>query len=489
VSELTPELSGVLLGAMVLYIAVLFGIAWWARGRIHTTDDYFVAGRQLSLGLSTATLFATWFGAGTLLAATDEVRREGVRAAALDPWGAGVCLLLAGFFLAARLWRMELLSLPDYFGRRFGARAELLSAILLVPGYFGWIAAQFVALAGMLQLFFGLDLWMGILLVSAIGTGYTLIGGMWSVTLTDALQMALLCVGLAALLVAVSSELGGPVAGVERILRETPEAMLQPIPLDDTKSLLGWLALFCAGSLGNLPSQELMQRMFSARSAAVARMSCLMAGFGYLLIGCGPILLGLASNLLLPDQADRAILPALSALFLDPWLAVVFVITIMSAVLSTIDSAILAPASVVARNLMPKRALTAPQALRRDRLAVVFVAAASVAAALFGEDAYSLLESAYEIGLVSLLVPVVLGLATPRGGEPSSLAAMGLGTGLWLVHVGAGWEWLAEPWLAPDLTLPVGLSCAAIAAAAYAAVLLVDRLRRGPRRLRSTDSG
>ena len=144
-----PVLMGVVLGVNVV---VLFAVGFWARGRTETSEDYLVAGRRLGIPLATATLFATWFGAGTLLVATQEVRVEGLRAAALDPLGAGVCLIVAGAFFAAPLWRMKLLTIVDFYRVRFGPRAEKLAAVLMVPGYFGWIAAQFVALASVLQL-------------------------------------------------------------------------------------------------------------------------------------------------------------------------------------------------------------------------------------------------------------------------------------------------------------------------------------------------
>jgi Na+/proline symporter len=278
----------------------------------------------------------------------------------------------------------------------------------------------------------------------------------------------LLCLGLGALVAAVANELGGPAASLARIAEDTPAALLTPVPLDALVPLLGWLGLFCAGALGNLPGQDLAQRIFSARSANIARWACLCAGGAYLLIGCAPIFLGLAANLLLPDETESAILPALAGLFLEPWLAVVFVVTILSAVLSTIDSAILAPAAVIARNLVPAGLRDDDSSLRVEYAAVLGVAVVSLGVALLGADAYSLLEGAYEIGLVSLLVPLVCGLAGRRGDERSALAAMGVGTTLWLIHIVAGWEWIADPWLAEaGVRLPVGITSAVVAALAY----------------------
>ncbi len=459
--------------ALVVNVVLLFGLAFWVRGRIATSEDYLVAGRRLGVPLAAATLFATWFGAGTLLVATDEVRTEGVRAAALDPIGAGFCLLLAGAFFAVPLWRMKLITLVDFYRVRFGPRAETLGAFLMVPGYFGWIAAQFVALALLLELLFGIDPALGLLIVATVGTGYTLIGGMWSVVVTDALQAALLVIGLVVIAVAALLALGtGDVtAGWLRLVEETPPDRLALVPHEDIESVLGWLAVLAAGALGNLPGQDLMQRIFASRSATVARRACLLAGLAYLVLGAIPVGLGLTAALLAPGD-ERAILPILAGLLLHPVGAVIFVLAIMSAVLSTIDSAILAPAGVIAENLLRRLPQRRISRLGLDQICVLGVSLASLAVAYLGEDAWTLLETAYEVGLVSLLVPLVMGLASSRGREPAALAAMTVGTLLWLAHLLIGWEWFAEPWLRDGvgLVLPVGLSCAVCALVAYLGV-------------------
>jgi solute:Na+ symporter, SSS family len=462
-SELSRLLALVLAG----YVAVMFGLGLVARRRIGTVEDFVVAGRRLPLLLAWPTLLATWFGAGTLLIATDEVRAEGLVRGALDPFGAGACLLLAGWLLAARLWGMSLLTLPDFFGRRFGPRAEWLSAVLMVPGYFGWIAAQFVAVAGLLHLFFDIPVVWGIAIAAAVGMGYTLLGGMWSVTLTDAVQMGLVVLGLGVLGWEALSALGGGsgAVGMARLWEETPPGHLQVIPLEDAVALLGWLGVFAAGALGNLPGQDLTQRIFAARSARVARAACLLAGASYLVLGLAPLLMGLAANLLLPGEAAGPTLPLLAHLFLEPRFAVLLLLAVLSAVLSTIDSAILSPATVLAENVW-RRADRASPRIAHHRLAVVLVTGCSVAVAYLGEDAYSLLESAYEVGLVSLFVPLLIGIRSRRGGERAALTSMAVGTGLWLVHRVAGWEHFVEPL---GGSLPVGLTCAAVGGLAYAA--------------------
>jgi len=452
---------------VVAYVVIMFAVSLWARGRIETEEDYLVAGRRLPLWLAWPSLFATWFGAGTLLTAAEEVRADGLRAAALDPFGAGVCLVLAGLFFAKPLWKMNLLTLADFYRRRFGPKAELFSALIMVPSYFGWIAAQFVALAGVLQLFFGLDPAWGVLLVAIVGTGYTLIGGMWSVTLTDAIQVALVLLGLGALAFNVAAHLGdgAPVAGLQRVLTETPSDKLVLIPSETAVVFLPWLAAFSAGALGNLPGQDLMQRVFASRSANTARAACLVAGGVYLSVGLVPLFLALSVDLL-GVAPGGSILPALAELFLQPAVAIIFVVAVMSAVLSTIDSAILSPAGVLAQNILPR--VSRLPSLRLNQLSVVGVAVASLALAYGGQNAYELLESAYELGVAGLLVPMVMGVYVKRGGETAALASMGCGMLVWGLHMLLGWSELLQPWLTPlGVALPIGLASAVLGLIAY----------------------
>lgn len=444
------DLGWLLGGTLVLYVAALYALAIRVQGRIQSHEDFLVAGRRLGLPLCTATLLATWFGAGTILTATDEIRREGLERAALEPFGAGFCLILAGLFFARPLWEMKLLTVSDFFRRKYDRRAEVLSAAIMVPSYFGWVAAQFVALAGMLQLFFGLDMTAGILLVAVVATGYTLLGGMWSVTLTDAFQMALILIGLLALGHASLSELGGGsvVTGASRLWSETPPEMRRPFPTGSAQQALEWLAVFAVGALGNIPGQDLMQRVFAARSSRIAARACCLGGAMYVLFGLVPVGLGLAARITFPEDVEQAVLPALAHGFLAPVPAVVFTVVLASAVLSTIDSAILSPASVLSQNLLEhvNRGFLKPLVL--NRLSVVVVAVASLGFAFAGESAYALLEDAYELPLVGMFVPLVMGIyAKPRSALPA-IASMSAGLFLWLLHYFADWSYFFEPWTA-----------------------------------------
>lgn len=459
--------TGILGVVMGGYVLLMLGVSAFAQRQVHDVEDFVVAGRRLGLGLSSATLLATWFGAGTLLTASNEVRARGVEAATLDPLGAGLCLILVGVFFAGPLWREKLTTLPELFGRRYGARAEVLGSLLMIPPYMGWIAAQFMALAGMLTLFFGLPTSAGVLLVALVGLGYTLLGGMWAVTLTDAAQLILVVLGLVLISAEALGHLGqgSTRVGWEALWAMTPAQHKVLVPTQDAPKFLAWLGVLSAGSLGNIPSQDVMQRVFSARSASVARWACLIAGTMYITLGAMPVMLGLAVALISPAQTEDPVLPVLASILLHPALAIVFVLMLMSAVLSTIDSAILAPATVLSRNLLKRLpVLSGVDELRLNRASVLTITVISVIVAFMGKSAYSLLESGYELGMVSLLAILIFGVYGKRHSEAGALLSMSAGTLVWFGHKLLGVETFFG---VAGFVLPLGLCCSILALIGY----------------------
>ena len=132
-------------------------------------------------------------------------------------------------------------------------------------------------------------------MAAAVGTVYTLAGGMWSVTATDAAQIAIVLIGLAILAPTTLLQLGGGSigAGMTRLATELDPDMLTLVPRESIASVVRWLGLFCVAALGNLPGQDLGQRIFAAKSAQTAQRACWIAGVLYLLFGTVPVLLGL----------------------------------------------------------------------------------------------------------------------------------------------------------------------------------------------------
>jgi SSS family solute:Na+ symporter len=479
---ISPTVAWVLGAMLFAYLLGMYALSLWSKEKIENEEDYLVAGRRLPLTLAWATLLATWFGAGTMLSASEEVRRGGLVRAALDPVGAGLCLVLAGLFFARPLWRMNLLTFADFYRDKFGKRAEVLASLIMVPSYFGWVAAQYLALASVLELFFGVDRSVGLAIVAIVATSYTFWGGMWSVTLTDAVQLVTVIVGLLVLGVSTVASLGGGdlAAGWGRLLAETPAPMLELVPTGDPGALSAWIGVVAVGALGNIPGPDLVSRISASRSETVAQRACLISGVLYFLLGAVPVVLGLASRILIPDAQGRSILPVLASTFLSPAMTVIFVLSLISAVLSTVTSAILAPSGVLAHNLLSrfsrKRSMLA---LNRD--AVLAVAAASLALAYGGQSAYQLLEDAYALPLAGLLVPLCAGIYGRRPRELCALVSMLVGVGLFMLHYVLDWDRFLAPLTGSwAVELPVALTTAIVSGVAYAVAGLLPQPELAP---------
>lgn len=418
---------------LACYLVVLFIVALWANRRVQNEADYIIAGRRLPFSLSTGTLLATWFGAGTLMTATDEIRVSGLEAAALEPYGAGLCLIVGGLFFARRLWESDVYTVSDVIRNGYGQGSEVISVIITVPAYFGWLAIQLVALAGILHVTLDIPMTAGVVGIAVISLAYTLLGGMWSVTITDSIQMLFIAAGVLWLGYVVIDALGAGslAAGVTELGERSPAKAMILIPRESLSELMGWVEVLLISMLGNIPSQELAQRIMAARSARIARNACLVSGALYMVLGTVPVLLGLAAQFLLPEDAKTAVLQQLAMRYLSPVMVILFAVSIFSVVMSTLTSGVLAPATILAQNLVRKLAPESVSSLALCRYCVVFVLLCSVLVALFGENAYSMLEASYGIGLVGLFVPFAGGVFGLTASDRAAIVAMSVGTAIW----------------------------------------------------------
>ena len=129
-----------------LYLLVSIAIGLYAARRVHSSQDYVVAGRSLPLYITTATVFATWFGSETVLGTSSTFIQEGLHGIVADPFGASLCLILVGVFFARKLYRMNLLTIGDFFRIKYGRGVELATSVAIMLSYLGWVSAQMCAL-------------------------------------------------------------------------------------------------------------------------------------------------------------------------------------------------------------------------------------------------------------------------------------------------------------------------------------------------------
>jgi len=255
----------VLVTFVIAYLLVTVTIGLLAARRVHGAKDYLVAGRSLPLYMNVATVFATWFGAETVLAVSATFAKDGLSGIPGDPFGATVCLVLAALLFSRLFYRLNLLTIGDFYKVRYGKSVEVLTSVAIVISYLGWTSAQLTALGLIIHVLSSgaIALNTAIMLGAAVVLVYTVFGGMWSVAFTDLFQSIVIVIGLVLVAVLVGDSAGG----MDKVLAQaSAEGKFVMFPAD--MDAAGWWAMagaFFAFAFGSIPQQDVFQRMTSAK--------------------------------------------------------------------------------------------------------------------------------------------------------------------------------------------------------------------------------
>lgn len=441
-----------IIAGLVVYLAIMLAIGLYASRRVESSADFVVAGRRLGIWLSTGTLAATWFGGGLCIGAASAAYSGGFLAVIADPFGAALCLFLAGLFYVRALRRTGVMTVASFFTHRFSRSSGLLASVCTIPAYVGWVASLMVAFGRILQSLAGVEPTTAILLGAAVVLVYTFAGGMWAVTLTDFVQLTILIVGMVVLTPILLSDMGGWSAIAAQI--PTERFFLYPHEGDAT-AWFGYVRDWLVIGLGNLAGQDLIQRTLSSRDDNIAVRSAYYSGLIYVTIGFLPVLLGMAGAVLLPDLADPdLVMIALAEHYLPTFALILFVGALVSALLSSADSALLAPASVVGWDILRH---FRPQADERtclivSRIAVVLFGLFALALALHKTSVYDLMVDSWSVLLATLFVPLTAGIWWSRANAAGSLASILVGAAAWLILLQ-----ITDTWPADLLAVPFAL--------------------------------
>ena len=431
-----------LIPLVLAYLALTIAIGLVAARRVKSSKDYLVAGRALPLYMNVATVFATWFGAETVLSISATFAKDGLAGIPGDPFGATTCLVLAALLFARLFYRMNLLTIGDFYKHRYGKGIEVLTSLSITISYLGWTSAQMTALGLVISTLSGglLALDHAILVGAAVVLVYTIFGGMWSVAFTDLLQTVVILIGLTLVAFLTSDMAGGFNKVIEQAAHDGKFAMF---PEDGA----GWWAMagaFFAFAFGSIPQQDVFQRMTSAKSENDAVRGTVIGSLVYFGFAFVPMFIAYAALVGHPElkelfagddpRAIQQILPNLVLGKMPTWAQVMFFGALLSAILSTASGALLAPTALFTENVLRPFAprLGDKQFLLLLRVVLVtFTAAALVFALNSTTTMYEMVQNAYNVTLVGAFVPLLAGSYWKRANTQGALLSVVLGIGTW----------------------------------------------------------
>ncbi len=416
-----------------LYILITLLVGLYAGRKVKTSADFVVAGRRLGIWLATGSLAATWFGGGVVVGAASEAYKRGFLGVIADPFGAALCLFLAGMFYVRIMRRMGLTTISGFFEIRYGKQAGVIAALCTIPAYVGWVASLLLAFGKVIHLIVGLDFTLAICLGTAVVLIYTAAGGMWAVTLTDFLQVGVLTIGLVIIFPLLIHDLGGWSA----IRAQIPDDRFFLFPRDaGFTEWFGYARDWLVIGLGNLAGQDLLQRSLSSRTEAVAQNSAYLAGLLYITVGLLPVFLGISATLVFPGLQDPdLVMMKLGMHYLSPFWMALFLGALVSALMSSADSALLAPASIIGSDLLRylRPDVSEVRILQVCRLSVPVLGLVALYLALAHNVVYTLMVDSWSILLATLFVPLTAGIWWSRANTPGALASILSGLTAWLL--------------------------------------------------------
>ncbi len=386
-----------------------------------------------------------------------------------DPFGASMCLILVGLFFAYKLYQRNLITLGDYYRQRFGRTIEVVCSVMIIFSYLGWVAAQVTALGLVFHMLAPdlISVQVGMFIGTAVVLVYTLYGGMWSVALTDFVQMIVIALGLLAIAWFAADLAGGAGKVIDYAARE---GKFQFFPGADAGGK-EWIFFFAAAitmMLGSIPQQDVFQRVMSSKNAETAVRGPVIGGTLYFLFALIPMFIVTAAVMVMGDQATallkddpQKVLPTLVMERMPALLQVAFFGALLSAIMSTASATLLAPSTTFVENILRniKPGMSDAATLRAMRISVLVFTAIVLTYAIVmqGTSIYELVSGAYQVPLVGAFVPLVFGLYWSRATTQGALASVVLGLGTWLLFIAAGWTEAFPQQLAGLLAALVGM--------------------------------
>jgi len=407
---------------MLAYLLVMVALGWWGMRKARTQEDFLVAGRRLGPGLYLGTLAAVVLGGASTIGTV----RLGYTYGISGLWlvfmlGLGIIVLSVAF--ARQISQLRAFTVTQILEQRYQASSRLIGGIVMAAYDLMVAVTATIAIGSVAEVVFGIPRIPAILCGGGVVILYSVIGGMWSLTLTDIIQFAIMTVGIFFILLPQSIDLAGGLAAMQNAL---PAGFFDLGHIGGSTILTYFLLYF----FGALIGQDIWQRLFTGRSEAVVRYAGLGAGIYCMLYGAACALIGAAARLLLPElEVAENAFAELTRLALAPGLRGLVVAAALAAIMSTASACLLASATVLKEDVYSRF-------LRRDgsgrvsgnRWTILIMGAVMLAMACLVNDVIAGLSIAYNLLVGGLLVPIMGALLWRRATAQGAMACIVVGS-------------------------------------------------------------
>lgn len=446
------------LAGFAFYLLIMIGISYLVSRRQSSSEDFLLAGRKVSGGLTFGTTVATMIGTGTSMGAVGFAYTHGWSGMLYGIGGAIGILLTAWWF--APLRRMRFMTMSEELSYYVGANLWVKngSAVLIFLASLGWLGAHIIGGALYLSWATGIEMLYAKLLIALAFTFYVMIGGYKAVIWTDSLMAIVLFSGFLLMSYSAVEAVGGLGVVWQSVADAQQSGQLKQM------ELLPAISLSAVVAVGVLATPSFRQRIYSGRSVRSVRRSFVFAGFLYLLFAALPALIGISARLLAPDLTNHQFaFTTVAVMTLPVVFAMLVLLAGLSATLSSASSDSIAAVSVLIRDLYQSVTGSMPEAksaIFYSRIAVMLVSVLALLLALMSNDLIRYITGMIATLMSGMFVIALLGRFWLRLTWQGALAAL-MGALLTSAVILSHPSWLmfwGNPCL-PALAVSLSLAC------------------------------
>ena len=437
-----------------LYVLALITFGVIGRKRSTSNEEFRVAGRRLGGFLYTSTLCALVLGGASTIGGVALGYKQGIAGMWLVV-SLALGVIILSLFFAPVITKFKLYTVSQVLTARYGSKITTRVSSIVMLAYTIMIAVtSTTAYASIFRVLFGLESIWAILLGASVVIIYSMLGGMWAITLTDMFQFTFMTIGVFFILLPVSlTKAGGWTGLTERL----DDSFFNPASI----GFSSLATMFVLYTLGQLSGQVIWQRVFTARTPGIARWGGATAGLYVAAYGVAGSIIGMSARVIEPNlaKADDAF-ATLAQNYLPAGLGGVVLAAGVAAMMSTASGTLIAASTIMRVDIVPM--LTGKPAPGRhegtvtaDRIYLLVLGILATVLAIFMTDTVTALRTAYNILIGGLLVAILGGLIWKRAtgfGAILSMAAGTIGVIIGIVIFG----------VTADKPIYIGLGCALV---------------------------
>lgn len=405
-------ISGLDQAVIAIYMLAMVGLGVWASKKVHSNEDYALAGKALSFPVLTGSLIGTIIGGVATMGNSGKAYEAGyVVFVACFSYFAGY---LALAYIAPRLRKANIESVPQALERRFGIQTRLIASVVVLIAAIIFFTAQLIAfglIASMVLAELGVSYEIALVVGAVVIVLYTLVGGLLAVAYTDMLQTLVMLIGIGALLpVFLTLDVGGWDSATDLLVAPQSSFFEEMSP----GFLLALVPTYFAMVLIDPAA---WQRIAAAKESHYLRPALLSTAVVYLLwslliVGLGVVAYNLYPGLDSPD----AVIPTLILGHMPEMVKGLCLVAILAILMSSADSLLLIAGTTVTRDILGvvKPGLSDHRLLTINRSVIFSLGVIGILVALSKVSLFNITVVAYGIFVAGLFIPMMAALFMPK---------------------------------------------------------------------------